>query len=67
MSAPVNPYEAARERLELANRNLRLSKTEAHRILTEAEIEWNEADAELRKHETTPGIPLPQYRNGVKA
>jgi len=63
----MNPYEAARERLERANRNLKKAKAEAHRILTEAEVEWNEADDGLRQHESQPGIPLPQYREQVQA
>ena len=67
MTAPANPYEAARERLERANRNLKTAKAEARRILTEAEIEWNEADDNLRQHETTPGIPLPEYREQVQS
>ena len=58
----MNPYEAARERLERANRNLKKAKAEAHRILTEAEVEWSEADDNLRRYESAPGIPQPQYR-----
>ena len=63
----MNPYEAARERLERANRNLKVAKAEAERILTEAEVEWTEADANLAAHEVSPGIPQPQYREGVTA
>ena len=58
----MNLYEAACERLERANRNLKTAKAEARRILTEAEVEWNEADDNLRQHQVSPGIPLPEYR-----
>ena len=50
-----------------ANWNLKKAKAEAHRILTEAEVEWNEADDGLRQHESQPGIPLPQYREQATA
>jgi hypothetical protein len=63
----MNAYEEARERLERANQNLKKARAEAHRILTEAEVEWNEADANLAAHESSPGIPQPQYRKQATA
>jgi hypothetical protein len=64
----ANAYEEARERMELANeacREIRVLKRAIERteILTEAE--WAAATRNLSKYETSPGIPLPQYREPV--
>jgi len=70
MSAPVNPYEAARERLEQAVSSLRAARKdrdEAEAYLIKVEAGWAGATRNLRQYETTPGIPLPEYRNGVQA
>lgn len=58
----TNPYEAACERFEAATRNLPAAKAEASRILREADEEWDAAQVNLRQYESSPGIPLPQYR-----
>lgn len=62
----MNPYEAACERFERANQNCAKATAEAERILTEAENEWDAAQANLRQYESRPGIPLPQYREQVQ-
>lgn len=70
MNAPVNPYETARERLEQAVGSLhaaRKDRDEAEAYLFKAEAEWAAATYDLRQHETTPGIPLPQYREQVQS
>ncbi len=66
----MNPYETARERLEAACQELREAKrdrNEAEAYLIKAEAEWAGATRNLRQYETTPGIPLPQYREQVTA
>ncbi len=66
----MNPYEEARERLEQAVSSLRAAqkdKAEAEAYLLKAEAEWAGATRNLRQYETTPGIPLPQYREQVQA
>jgi len=70
MSAPANPYEAARERLEQAVSSLRAARKdrdEAEAYLIKAQAGWAAATRNLRQYETTPGIPLPQYREQVQA
>ena len=64
----MNPYEEARERLELANqahREIRILKVLLEDAETAAEAEWGAATRNLRQYETTPGIPLPEYREAV--
>ena len=66
----MNPYEEARERLELANqahRELRIAKAVLERTETVVEAEWAAATRNLRRYESKPGIPLPQYRQEVQA
>ena len=66
----MNPYETARERLEAACQELREAKRdrdEAEAYLLRAEAEWADATRNLRQYETTPGIPLPQYREQATA
>ena len=65
----MNPYEEARERLERAN--------QAHRELVaiKAALEnvqylvqaVGRRDPEPAPYETTPGIPLPEWREQVQA
>ena len=66
----MNPYEEARERLERANqahRELRAVKAQLENVQTLVEAEWAAATRNLRQYETTPGIPLPEYREQVQA
>ena len=66
----MNPYEAARERLEQAVSSLRTAqkdRDEAEAYLLKAEADWATATRVLRQYETTPGIPLPEYREQVTA
>ena len=58
----MNPYEAACDRFNRASKNYPKAKAEAARILAEAEAEWEAAQVNLRRYESQPGIPLPQYR-----
>lgn len=70
MTVPVNPYEAARERLELAKqacRELRIVKTVLAHAETTVEAEWAAATRNLRQYETAPGIPKPEYRQEIPA
>ena len=66
----MNPYEAARERLEMADkmiRQIRDARVNLEHALTTAEAEWAAATRDLRQYETKPGIPLPEYREQVTA
>jgi len=66
----VNPYEEARERLELANqahREIRILKVLLEDAETAAEAEWAAATRNLRLYETTPSIPLPEFRKVAQA
>ncbi len=66
----MNAYEEARERLERANethRELRAAKAQIERVQILVEAEWAAATRNLRQYETTPGIPLPEYREQVQA
>ena len=66
----MNPYEAARVRLEQTVATLRAAKkdkAEAEARLDTAEAEWAAADSRLRQYEQVPGVPLPQYREQVQA
>lgn len=62
-----NPYEQACERFNRASANYPKAEAEAARILREANDEYDAAQANLRRYESAPGIPLPQYREGVRA
>jgi len=64
----MNPYEQARKRFEVACQELREAKRdrdEAEAYLLKAEAEWAGATRDLRQYETTPGVPLPQFREQV--
>jgi hypothetical protein len=64
----MNPYEEARERLERANemlREIRGAKAQLEHLHAAIEAEWGSAIRNLRQYETTPGIPLPEYREQV--
>ncbi len=66
----MNPYETARERLERASqacRELRDAKARLEDLDVTLQAEWAAATRNLRQYETTPGIPLPQYREQVTA
>ena len=66
----MNAYEAAREHLEQATASLHAAKRDkakAEAYLLMAEGEWADAARNLRQYETTPGIPLPQYRELVQS
>ena len=68
MTGPVNPYEAARERLEHASqtrREIKAAKARLEDLKITVEAEWASATRNLRQYETTPGIPLPEYREQV--
>ena len=62
-----NPYEAACERFNAALGACGRARVEADRLLRETEDEFEAARANLRQYETSPGIPLPQYREQVTA
>jgi hypothetical protein len=64
----TNAYEEARERLELANkacREIRATMDALKSAETVVEAEWAAAMRNVRKYETSPGIPLPQYRESA--
>jgi len=63
----MNAYEAARERYDAALGACGRATVEADRLLREAEEEFEAAVADLRRYESQPGIPLPQYREQVPA
>jgi acyl-CoA hydrolase len=62
LAAAANPYEQACERFNIASANYPKAKAEAERILREASDEYDAAAANLRRYESQPGIPLPEYR-----
>ena len=64
---PANPYEAARTRLERATKSYQDAKVRAEQILCDAVNELDAAEAGLRQYETSPGIPLPEFREQVAA
>ncbi|HLM89267.1 MAG TPA: hypothetical protein VK284_09595 [Streptosporangiaceae bacterium] len=59
-----NPYEVARDRFERINRNRATIIAGAQATIEWAEQEWADAQGELARFESSPGIPLPQYRGG---
>ncbi len=66
----MNPYEVARERLERANqmrRELKAAQARLEDLQVTVEVEWAAATRGLYQYETKPGIPLPQYRQEVRA
>ena len=66
----MNPYETARERLERAGQaclEVRAAKARIEDLEVTIEAEWSAATRDLRQYETTPGIPLPQFREQVSA
>jgi hypothetical protein len=58
-----SPYEAARERFELIARTRPKIVADARALIEWAEREWSDANAALAEFESSPGIPLPQYRD----
>jgi hypothetical protein len=57
-----NPYEQACLRFEIATENSNRAKTIAERMQLNANVEYEDALANLRQYESQPGIPLPEYR-----
>ncbi len=62
-----NPYEHACERFNVAGPALAMAMAEAERIVREADAEYEAARANLRRYETSPGIPLPECRELAQA
>jgi hypothetical protein len=61
MSNP-NPYEAAVTRYRVV-RELYVSVRKAYQDVVNAlEEEWTAAEHNLARYESSPGVPLPQYR-----
>lgn len=54
----INLYDQACARFEAA----RAAYNEARLALVRAERELDDAEENLRQHESRPGIPLPEYR-----
>ena len=66
----MNPYATARERRERASQaclEVRAAKARIEDLEATIEAEWAAATRNLSQYETTPGIPLPQYREPVTA
>lgn len=63
----MNPHEEACERFNRASENYPRAKAESERILREANEEYDAAEDNLRRYESAPGIPLPEYRERVTA
>src|SRR5580704_11049575 len=61
----MNEYEQAAERFNNAVRNHAIIKAKAEEMIREADEEWENANANLAAHESSPGIPLPQYRSSL--
>lgn len=62
MNANLDAYERAAERFNRASENW--AKANAARILQAAEDEYDAASADLARYETSPGLPLPEFRPG---
>ena len=66
----ADAYEEARERLERANeacREIGVLKRTIERTEALIEAEWAAASRDLSRYETSPGVPLPQFRKQVTA
>jgi hypothetical protein len=61
----VNPYEAACERFNRISESHAEIKRLAQSVIDWADDEWEAAQANLRQYETSPGIPLPEYRTSM--
>ena len=64
----MNPYETARKRLERASQaclEVKAAKARLEDLEATIEAEWTAATENLSQYETTPGIPLPEWRNEV--
>jgi Tfp pilus assembly protein PilX len=63
----MNEYEQAVKRFNAAVRDHAIALAEAEAMVAAADDEWEAAQANLRQYETSPGIALPQYREGATA
>jgi len=63
--AAQNDYERAVTRMEQARAHLKRTAEETTRAMNTAEEECNRAERNLCAFESSPGIPLPQYRRAV--
>jgi len=61
-----NPYEQACDRFNRASDNYRKAKIDSERIIRDADAEYEAAEANLRRYESSPGIALPEYREGSR-
>jgi hypothetical protein len=61
----MNEYEQAAERFNNAVRNHAIIKAKAEEMIREADEEWENANANLAAHESSPGIPLSKYRSSL--
>jgi len=61
----MNPYEQAVKRFSAAVRNHAIATAEADAMVRAADDEWEAAQAGLAQYEVSPGIPKPEYREGV--
>ena len=52
---------------DLPTRELKAAKARLEDLQITIEAEWAAATRALRQYETTPGIPLPEYREQVSA
>ena len=58
----MNDYELAAERFETISRNHQAIIDAAEAVARWAREEYAAAQDNLRKYESRPGIPLPEYR-----
>ena len=63
----MNDYERAAERFENISRNYKTITDAAMTVIEWAGTEYEAASANLAKYETSPGIPLPEYRESSLA
>ena len=61
----MNNYELACERFENIGRNYKKITDAAMAVIEWAGTEYEAASANLRQYETSPGIPLPEYRQNA--
>ena len=59
----MNAYELAGERFNRAGPACLKARREAERIVRDAEAEYAAAEAALTAFESSPGVPLPEYRS----
>ena len=62
----ANPYEEACDRFEAISTTYAARIKEYQEAIDAIENEYNEAWRNLRRYESQPGVPLPEYRKELQ-